>query len=169
MILWIQLKGGITTNDKEDLTIKKNVDRIPVKQKAAIRSIRKAVSPYFSTALVPINKPTIDDDLNNLSHIERVTESMRYNVLCFEYSISPKGGLRQWIKVNIALLLLVGIPILIFMPLITYFIGGVAEISGLLADASLYLLEGALNILKLIGVIIAVILSMIILLRILLF
>jgi len=144
-------KGGITTNDKEDLTINKNVDRIPVTQKTAIRSIRKAISPYFSTVLVPLEKPVIEKDFRNISHIERITESMRYNILCLEYSISPKGGIRQWIKVNLALFILIGIPLLIFTPLITYFIGSVAEISELLFNASQYLFEGALNIIKLIG------------------
>ena len=167
------LKGEKTTSCKNDKTVKeysttsKNVSQVPINQKTIDRSIRKTISPYFPTNHVPLEKPSIDKNFKNLSHIERVTESLRYNVHCLEYSISPKGGLRHWIKINIALLILFGIPVMIFMPLITYLIGGVAEISGLLANASQYLFEGALNILKLIGVVIAVILGLIILLRVL--
>ncbi len=125
-------------------------------QKTAGRSMKKAISLYFPSTPAPLKKPHIDKDFNDLPVIDRVTESISYNILCLEYSISPKGGLRQWIKINISLLLLFGIPILIFVPLATYFMAGFSDISELFSNATHFLLESAFNILKLIGVIIAI-------------
>lgn len=167
-MLWIQKKGGIKIGERKVQKNGKHSDtKLPVNPKSIVQPLRKTILPYFPSDPFPLEKPSLDEDFRNFSHVERVAESIRYNILCLEFSISPKGGLRQWIKVNIALSLLIGIPVLVFMPIITYLIGGVAEISELLADASQYLLQGALNILKLVGVIIAAILGLIILMRIL--
>lgn len=136
--------------------LKENVDQTPAVQKATNRSMRKAISPYFPSAPVPLVKPTIEDDFNNHLLLERVTESIKYNILCLEYSISPKGGLRQWVKINISLLLLLGIPILIFVPLATYLMGGFSDIAELLANSTQFLLASAINILQIIGVLIVI-------------
>jgi len=144
----------------KDISIKadnKNTERATVPQKTSGRAaLRKTISSYLPAMPIPLEKPTIDNDVSNLPFIERVTESLKYNVLCLEYSISPKGGLRQWVKINISLLLLFGIPILIFVPLATYFMEDFANISGLLANVTQFLLVSALNILKLIGILVAI-------------
>lgn len=134
----------------------KKIAQVPATKKTTDRSIKLAISSYFPTASAPLKNPAIDDDFQNLPIIERVTESIKYNILCLEYSISPKGGLRQWFKLNFSLLLLFGIPILIFVPLVTYVMSGFSDISELFANATQFLLASALNILKLIGVIIAI-------------
>jgi len=133
------------SKDKSEIALKSNSNSV---------AVSKTISSYFPTT--PLNKPTIADDFNELSAINRVTEAFLYNLLSIEYSISPKGGLRQWIKINLSLLLLFGIPILIFVPLATYLMGGFANISGLLENATQLLLMASQNVLKLIGVIIAI-------------
>jgi len=145
-------------NDKNNDTSKMNEEttQVPVNKKTTERSVNLAISSYFPIAPAPLERPSIDDDFLNLPVVERVTESIKYNILCLEYSISPKGGLRQWIKLNISLLLLFGIPILIFVPLATYFMAGFSDISELFLNATHFLLESAFNILKLIGVIIVI-------------
>jgi len=140
----------------EDSLPNQNIAQVPGSEKKTEKFIKLALSSYFPTTPAPLKKPVIDDDFQNLPIIERVTESIKYNILCLEYSISPKGGLRQWFKLNISLLLLFGIPILIFVPLATYFMRGFTDISELFANATLFLLASALNILKLFCVLIAI-------------
>lgn len=138
------------------MTKSKDESKIALKSKSNSTAISKTISSYFPATPIPLNEPKIDYDFNDLPAIERVTEALRYNLLSIEYSISPKGGLRQWIKINLSLLLLFGIPILIFIPLATYLMGGFANISGLLENTTQLLLMAAQNVLKLIGVIIAI-------------
>lgn len=133
--------------DKSEIALKSNSNRV---------AVSKSISSYFPTTPIPLNKPIIADDFNELPTIDRVTEAFLYNILSIEYSISPKGGVRQWIKINISLLLLFGIPILIFVPLATYFMGGFETISGQFANATQLLLVAAQNILKCIALIIII-------------
>lgn len=138
------------------MTKTKDKSKIALKSKSNSVAVSKTISSYFPTTPIPLNKPTIADDFNELPTIQRVTEAFQYNILSIEYSISPKGGLRQWIKINFSLLLLFGIPILFFIPLITYLMGGFENISGQFANATQLLLVAAQNILKFIFVIIAI-------------
>lgn len=144
--------------NKSDKIVETNSEQATVSQKnSGSAAMTKTISSYLPAKPVPLKMPTIDNDFNNLSTVERVAESLKYNLLCIEYSISPKGGLRQRIKINLSLFLLFGIPILVFVPLATYLMGGFANISKLLADATQFLLVSAQNILKLIAVIIAIV------------
>ena len=151
------VKGKKIMSENED-KLKKKVGQSIVAQKAN-PSIRKVIASFFPTVPVPLAKPNIDDDFNNQPLVERITESIKYNILCFEYSISPKGGLRQWIKINISLLLLFGIPLLIFVPLATYVMSGFLDISEHIEGITQNIFASALNILKAIGVIIAAIVA----------
>ena len=137
------------------MTKSKYESKIALKSKSNSNAVSKAISSYFPATPTPLNKPIIDKDFNDLPAIERVTEALRYNLLSIEYSISPKGGLRQWIKINLSLLLLFGIPMLILLiltPLATYLMEGFVIHAGLLEYGSKLLLMAAQNILKLIGV-----------------
>ena len=118
--------------------------------------INKVKSAFFPVA-VPLRKPVVDDVFDDLPALLRATETIMYNILCLEYSISPKGGLRQWVLMNISFLLLLGIPIFIFVPLGTYFTGGVASIAGNLYIATKFLRDGAVNILEFIFAVIAIV------------
>jgi len=144
-------------NDNPEEIRDKDKTQKSVLPKTTTRSLIKTVASYLPAQATPLQKPVIDDDFIDSPTIERVYESIKYNTLCFEYSISPKGGLRQWIKLNISILLLFGIPILIFVPLATYFVGGFANISQLLAMGTKFLFDCALNILKTIFVLIAIV------------
>jgi hypothetical protein len=138
------------------MTKSKDESKIALKSKSNSTAVSKTISSYFPAISKPLNKPNIDNDFNNLPAIERVTEALRYNLLSIEYSISPKGGLRQWIKINLSLLLFFGIPILIFVPLATYLMGGFENISVLLENSTQLVLMAAQNVLKLIVVIIVI-------------
>jgi len=137
------------------MTKNENESKKILKLDSGATGISKVLSSYFPNSPTSLNKPGIDKNFNSLPIIEKVTVSLIYNLLFIEYSISPKGGVRQWIKINISLLLLFGIPILIFIPLETFFMGGLANITGEFANVTQFLLVSALNLLKLIGVMMA--------------
>ena len=134
----------------------KNSAKALVPQKSTGGSIKKTISSYFPATTIPLDPPILDQEFDKLSILERITESLKYNLLSIEYAISPKGGLRQWIKINISLFLLFGIPIMLFIPLATYFMDGFANVMGSLSNATRYLFTAALNILKTIGVLIII-------------
>lgn len=92
---------------------------------------------------VPLVHPTCD--IEDLPAIPRITESITYFILLVEYNISPNGGLRQWIKMTLSLALLVGIPTACFLPIIE----GLKVIS----ISTVLILE---NILKSIGLVVAI-------------
>jgi len=73
--------------------------------------------------------PRIDQDLESQPALERSAEVLRYTVRTVEHSISPDGTLRRWLKLNLRVLLWVGIPILLFVPILGYLFGGLVGIS----------------------------------------
>ncbi|GAK59983.1 hypothetical protein U27_06970 [Candidatus Vecturithrix granuli] len=79
---------------------------------------RQRFSQLFSPS-VPLIPPVVDPNIENLPMFHRITEALTYHLLSFEYWISPQGGLRQWLKINVAFLLLIGIPLLLFVPFLT--------------------------------------------------
>jgi len=74
-------------------------------------------------------KPRIDPDLENRPALERSTEVLRYTLVTMEQSISPEGKLRGWLKYNVRILIWIGIPILLFVPILGYLFGGLVGIS----------------------------------------
>lgn len=67
----------------------------------------------------PLTPPQVNRELARWSAPQRIGEVIRYTWLRLEFWVSPGGGLREWARLNVALALLVGIPLLIFAPLIT--------------------------------------------------
>lgn len=96
---------------------------------------------------VPLAHPTCD--IEDLPTIPRITESITYFILLLEYNISPNGGLRQWIKMTLSLALLIGIPIAFLLPIVE----GLKVIS----INTVLILE---NILKSIGLVVAISVSL---------
>jgi hypothetical protein len=98
---------------------------------------------------IPLPCPEVDPELPNLSMIERAAEVMRYKLLQIEYTLSPEGGLRGWLKLNVLLSLLIGIPALFLVPIITYLGSSFVSWTG-------FLLESLTNILYCLLVLIAI-------------
>lgn len=99
---------------------------------------RKLQMAFMPPTRLPL--PQIAPDIEELPLLERITETLRYVLFSIEYSLSPNGGLRQWLKVNLAFFLLLGIPILIFAPLFTFFMVQFTSMT-------VYLLKSVINIL----------------------
>ena len=89
---------------------------------------------------VPVPQPEVDPDLPDLTAIERSAEVLRYSALRLEHAISPGGTLRAWLRLNVLLALLVGIPALFVVPVLTLLLSSLASWSGLLLQVTMNLL-----------------------------
>ena len=76
-----------------------------------------------------LSPPEIDPDLERESWPVRSAETLKYTIHSLEYILSPSGRLRHWVKANLLLFLWIGIPILLFLPPLTYLFNGLASIS----------------------------------------
>jgi hypothetical protein len=76
--------------------------------------------------------------------------------LAFEYSLSPGGGLRAWLKLNMAVALFLGIPALLVVPVITVLFTAVSTWTALLLQIVLNLLYAALALMALVFVLLCV-------------
>ncbi|MEY4482592.1 MAG: hypothetical protein RL693_44, partial [Verrucomicrobiota bacterium] len=67
----------------------------------------------------PVPPPIVDEDLPHLSGIERAAEVLRFSLTKLEHWLSPKGSLREFLKLNFRLAICIAIPLLMVAPLIT--------------------------------------------------
>jgi len=79
---------------------------------------------------IPIERPTVDLHFTEQHFLNRSVESIQYCLLNFEYSLSPSGRLRQWIKLNLLLFLWIGIPVFMLLPVVTVFFSEFSTLSG---------------------------------------
>ncbi|MBB5031567.1 hypothetical protein [Prosthecobacter vanneervenii] len=67
----------------------------------------------------PLSEPVIDEELPNLSAIERSAEVISFTCRRAEYWLSPQGTLREWLKFNLRLAIGIAVPALLVAPLVT--------------------------------------------------
>lgn len=92
----------------------------------------------------PVSEPSLDPNTSGLPAIERVAEILRYNVLAAEHAISPNGGLRAWLKLNVLAAAVIFIPAMILVPAVTYLLSGFADWAHFLSKIAIGLLITAL-------------------------
>lgn len=102
----------------------------------------------------PPPPPRLDRDVDTLPTIERVAEVTRFNVLALEQAISPNGGLRAWLKLNVLVALVLAIPAVLVVPVVTYLLGGFATWSVFLAQIAENLLRTAVMVFLIVLVIV---------------
>ena len=83
---------------------------------------------------VVIEPPAIHPRLRQMHPLARGGEVIRYSLLRAEYWLSPRGTLREWLRFNLKLALLLGIPALLLTPLITILLTSAVEWSAKLAE-----------------------------------
>ena len=81
----------------------------------------------------PIQTPQVDPELSNLNGLQRSVEALRYGFLSVEHWMSPNGRIREFIRFNAILALLLLVPALIIFPIITLILWQVAGWVGALA------------------------------------
>ena len=93
--------------------------------------------PWEPKAVEP---PTVDPEIGNLSPIQRSAESIRYSVLSAEFWLSPDGQVREWLRHNGKLALLIGIPVFLILPIVTFALWQVACWLGMLVSIAGHLI-----------------------------
>lgn len=105
----------------------------------------------------PLPAPLVDVDLPVLSPIERAAEVIRYVLTRLEYWLSPKGALREYIKLNLLASVCVAVPVLLVAPLVTItlerFKGWITLLSESMSSFVLFPLSVILSILLICGLI----------------
>lgn len=114
----------------------------------AVQAFRVVIHP------TPLLEPTISIDFSRLSTLERIVEVLRYKLLQLEYWISPSGGFRAYIKLNLIVCFLIGIPALFIVPLVTHLLGEFVTWTDYLFHAVLNLAQSVLIVLGIIGAIV---------------
>jgi len=76
---------------------------------------------------VPIPHPEIDPDLPEMSWPERTAEALRYAVLCVEHWLSQGGILREWLRLNLWLAVILAVAAILVVPPVTAVLQGAAE------------------------------------------
>ncbi len=99
-----------------------------------------------------IPQPEVDPNLTELSGVERAAEVCRYKLLQLEYALSSGGGLRAWLKLNLLVCFLLGIPALFVVPVITLLLGSFATWTAFLFQIALNILYTLLTIVAIVGV-----------------
>ena len=101
----------------------------PVAQKSRLRELAgRCLQP------VEIAAPAVDSRLRQMHPLARAGEVIRYTVLRTEYWLSPRGMLREWLRFNLKIALLLGLPALLLTPFITLLLSSAVEWSAKLAE-----------------------------------
>jgi predicted RND superfamily exporter protein len=85
-----------------------------------------------------------------------VVEVLRFKLLELEYGLSPNGGLRAWLRLNMLVCVLLGTPLLLIVPIITWFLSSFTTWSAFLRQASLNVLYMMLAIAATVTIAIAI-------------
>ena len=80
-------------------------------------SWRRPVQEILTSSGI-LSKPTVINNFDQLPTAQRIVETLRYNLLAFEYFVSPRGELRRWFQFNVRVFFLIGIPLLLSLPLL---------------------------------------------------
>jgi len=95
------------------------------KQKSPYRVLRYLWNP------VPPPQPSIDPDLDEMSWPERSAEVIGFAALSIEHWLSRGGVLREWLRLNLWLAVLLTLFAVLLVPPITAILEGAAEWTGL--------------------------------------
>lgn len=82
----------------------------------------------------PVEEPKVHPGLTGMHALERVVEVSRYSISRLEWWLSPGGALREWLRFNLLLGLVLTIPALLLVPVITYVLGQFATWTALLVE-----------------------------------
>lgn len=76
----------------------------------------------FKTEWKPkaVKPPVVDPQIEKLSPLQRSAEVVRYSVLSIEFWISPNGQVREWLRNNLLLAVILAIPAFFVLPTITF-------------------------------------------------
>ena len=74
-----------------------------------------------------LHPPAVDPMFPTMDAIQRSAESIRYSILSWEFWASPNGQVREWLRHNTRIVVLLMIPALIIIPLIGFVLNQIAS------------------------------------------
>lgn len=99
-----------------------SIIEINKKKSGRFGGIKKALLDAWQPQSIACPFP--DKDFENLGLFERIAETIIYSILLFEYYISPNGGLRAWLRLNLLAGVVGVIPAVTIVPVVTYLLQG---------------------------------------------
>jgi hypothetical protein len=85
----------------------------------------------------PVEAPRVDPDLTRMSWPERAAEVIRFSALRLERWVSAKGALREWLRLNLRIGIVVLAVALLVVPPVSLLLRGTSEWSVLLKSTLL--------------------------------
>lgn len=106
---------------------------LPGPPKRGASPLRQAAGQFgrFLWNPVPVPRPQIDEDLASLSWPERSVEVIGFAVFSVEHWLSRGGVLREWLRLNLWLAVLLTLAAVLVVPPVTALLEGAAEWSSL--------------------------------------
>lgn len=99
----------------------------PTLSERVLAALRRSWRPF------PPAPPRLDPNLPDLPALTRIAETLRYSILELEQAVSPNGGLRAWVQLNVLVALVLAVPAFLVIPVVTLILSGFATWSDFLA------------------------------------
>lgn len=116
-----------------------------------VRRARSLVLRHWQPTSLP--EPRVDPGLANFTALERSAEVFRYAFCRLEYWLSPEGWLREWLRLNLRIGVLLAIPSLLVVPLVTFALGQLSAWSAMLAETTSRMILFPLSALLIVGLV----------------
>ena len=81
----------------------------------------------------PLARPAVDPDLPRMEWPARVAEVLVYSGKRFEFWVSPSGFLREWVKLNIWVAVVLSVAAVLVVPAMTAILAGAEQWTALVA------------------------------------
>lgn len=120
-----------------------------------LRSLKTTILKHWHPQ--EIKPPTVDPDLPYQTGVERSAEVLRYSVLATEHWLSPAGCMREWLRFNTRVAIILAIPSVMIVPMITYALTQFTTWTTLLVQTTSNLILFPLSALLMVGLVSAVV------------
>jgi hypothetical protein len=111
--------------------------------KSLLESTRQTMTTWSPQRVAP---PQIDPHLDDMNILQRTAEILRYRLMALEYTLSPCGALRAFLKLCVALGLLLSIPALLIVPVLIVLFQGLADLAAAIAAICMGILQAILAV-----------------------
>jgi hypothetical protein len=114
--------------------INSNRQAVPVIDRSTTQLARLRRLAVNTLQSVPLEPPALDPNFSRLAALERAGEVLRYHARRTEHWLSPGGHVRAWLRLNIRLALVLGIPTVLLTPIVTLILTTAVTWSARLAE-----------------------------------
>ena len=116
-----------------------------------MKHLKRTIKQHWRPKALP--PPLVDADLPKLSAIERAAEVLRYTLSRLFFWMAPGGSLKEWMRFNLRASFIIGVPLALVAPVITFGLGQIQLWLDLLAKTTSNLILFPLSVLLVIGLV----------------